>query len=127
MLRQHVWTTFYLAQAFVPHLTANGWGRFLVISSPRAFSPRGGNAAYVIGKAGEEVLTLSLAQELKDTGVTANVILVRSIDVEHRRDREPTPDNASWTTPEEIAAAIMYLCSDEARMVNGARIPLYGA
>ena len=47
MLRQHVWTTFHLAQAFVPHLTANGWGRFLVISSPRAFSPRGGNAAYV--------------------------------------------------------------------------------
>ena len=127
MLRQHVWTTFYLAQAFVPHLTANGWGRFLVISSPRAFSPRGGNAAYAIGKAGEEVLTLSLAQELKDTGVTANVILVRSIDVEHRRDHEPTSDNASWTTPEEIAAAIMYLCSDEARMVNGARIPLYGA
>jgi len=127
MLRQHVWTTFYLAQAFVPHLTANGWGRFLVISSPRAFSPGGGNAAYVVGKAGEEVLTLSLAQELKDTGVTANVILVRSIDVEHRRDREPTPENASWTTPEEIAAAVMYLCSDEARMVNGARIPLYGA
>ncbi len=127
MLRQHVWTTFYLAQAFVPHLTANGWGRFLVISSPRAFSPRGGNAAYVVGKAGEEVLTLSLAQELKDTGVTANVILVRGIDVEHARDREPTPDNASWTTPEEIAAAIMYLCSDEARTVNGARIPLYGA
>ena len=127
MLRQHVWTTFHLAQAFVPHLKANGWGRFLVISSPRAFSPRGGNAAYVVGKAGGEVLTLSLAQELKDTGVTANVILVRTIDVEHKRDREPTPDNASWTTPEEIAAAIMYLCSDEARVVNGARIPLYGA
>jgi len=127
MLRQHVWTTFHLAQAFVPHLKANGWGRFLVISSPRAFSPRGGNAAYAIGKAGEEVLTPSLAQELKDTGVTANVILVRSIDVEHKRDREPTPGNASWTTPEEVAAAIMYLCSDDARTVNGARIPLYGA
>ncbi len=127
MLQQHVWTTFHLAQAFVPHLVANGWGRFLVISSPRALNPRGNNAAYAVGKSGEEVLTLSLAQELKDTGVTANVILVRSIDVEHRRDREPTPENASWTTPEEIGAAIMYLCSDEARMVNGARIPLHGA
>jgi NAD(P)-dependent dehydrogenase (short-subunit alcohol dehydrogenase family) len=94
MLRQHVWTTFHLAQAFGPHLKANGWGRFLVISSPSAFSPRGGNAAYAIGKAGEEVLTLSLAQELKDAGVTANVILARSIDVEHKRDREPTPGNA---------------------------------
>ncbi len=127
MLQQHVWTTFDLAQAFVPHLIANGWGRILVISSPRAFDPRGNSAAYAIGKSGEEVLTLSLAQELKGTGVTANVILVRSIDVEHRRYREPTPENASWTTPEEIAAAIMYLCSDEARMVNGARIPLHGA
>lgn len=127
MLQQHVWTTFYLAQAFVPHLVANHWGRFLVISSPRAFNPGGNNAAYAIGKAGEEVLTLSLAQELKDTGVTANVILVRSIDVEHKRDREPTPQNASATTPEEIASAIMYLCSDDARVVNGARIPLYGA
>ena len=126
MLRQHVWTTLYLAQAFVPHMLANRWGRFLVISSPRALSPQGRNAAYTVGKAGQEVLTLSLAQELKDTGVTANIILVRSIDVDHRRDREPTPDNASWTTPEEIAAAIMYLCSDEAHTVNGARIPLYG-
>ncbi len=127
MLQQHIWTTFNLAQAFVPHLVANRWGRFVVVSSPRALNPRGNNAAYAIGKAGQEVLMLSLAQELKDTGVTANAILVRSIDVEHRRDREPTPENASWTTPEEIAAAIMYLCSDEAHMVNGARIPLYGA
>ena len=127
MLSQHVWTTYNLAQAFVPHLVDNGWGRVLVISSPRAFDPRGNNAAYAIGKAGEEVLTLSLARELKDTGVTANVILVRSIDLGHLRDREPTPDNASWTTPEEIAATIMYLCTDEARVVNGARIPLYGA
>ena len=98
-----------------------------MISSPRALNPQGNNAAYAVGKSGEEVLTLSLAQELKDTGVTANIILVRSIDVEHRRDREPTPENASWTTPEEIAAAIIYLCSDEARMVNGARIPVHGA
>ena len=47
MLQQHVWTTFHLAQAFVPHLVANRWGRFLVISSPRALDPRGNNAAYV--------------------------------------------------------------------------------
>ena len=126
MLQQHVWTTFHLAQAFVPHLVANQWGRIVVVSSPRALDPRGNNAAYAIGKAGQEVLMLSLAQELKNTGVTSNVILVRSIDAEHRREQEPTPENASWTTPEEIAAAIMYLCSDEARMVNGARIPLYG-
>jgi NAD(P)-dependent dehydrogenase (short-subunit alcohol dehydrogenase family) len=47
--------------------------------------------------------------------------------VEHQREREPSPKNASWTTPEEIAAALLYLCSEEANRVNGARIPLYGA
>ena len=127
MLQQHVWTSFNLAQAFVPHLVANGWGRFVVVSSPRALDPRGNTAAYAIGKAGQEVLMLSLAQELKGTGVTANAILVRSIDIEHMREKEPTPENASWTTPEEIAAAVIYLCSEEAGMANGARIPLFGA
>ena len=49
MLQQHVWTTFHLAQAFVPHLVANHWGRIVVVSSPRAFEPRGKSAAYAIG------------------------------------------------------------------------------
>lgn len=59
-------------------------------------------------------------------GAAANVLQVRAIDVKHERDRSAGSKNASWTTPEEIAAAIAYLCSDEAGSVNGARIPLYG-
>jgi NAD(P)-dependent dehydrogenase (short-subunit alcohol dehydrogenase family) len=39
MLDQHVWTTFHLLQAFVPHLTANQWGRIIAITSPTASSP----------------------------------------------------------------------------------------
>jgi NAD(P)-dependent dehydrogenase (short-subunit alcohol dehydrogenase family) len=127
MLQQHLWTTFYLAQAFIPHLVANQWGRVIVVSSPYALQPRAKGAAYAVGKAAQETLMMTLAQELKGSAVTANVLLVRTIDVEHQRDREPTPKNASWTTPEEITAAILYLCSEKARMVNGARIPLYGS
>jgi NAD(P)-dependent dehydrogenase (short-subunit alcohol dehydrogenase family) len=51
---------------------------------------------------------------------------VHTIDVEPQRDREPTSRNALWTTPEEIATAILFLCSDKSGMVNGARLPLYG-
>jgi len=57
----------------------------------------------------------------------ANVLRVRAIDVKHERDRARTVRNASWTTPEEIAATIVHLCSDEAGVINGARIPLYGS
>lgn len=127
MLQQHLWTTFYLAQACVPHLVANQWGRVIVVSSPYASRPRAKGAPYAIGKAAQETLMMTLAQELKGSGVTANVLLVRTIDVKYERDRERTPRNALWTTPEEIAAAILYLCSDEAQTVNGARIPLYGS
>jgi NAD(P)-dependent dehydrogenase (short-subunit alcohol dehydrogenase family) len=58
--------------------------------------------------------------------VTANILHVRTIDVKHERDGQPSPKTTSWTTPEEIAAAIHFLCTDEAQVVNGARIPLYG-
>ena len=81
---------------------------------------------YAAAKAAEEALVLTVAKEVARTGVTANVLQVRSIDAERERDREPTPKNASWTTPEEITSAILYLCSDDAQVVNGARIPLHG-
>lgn len=126
MLDQHVWTTYYLAQAFVSPLVANGWGRIIVVSSPYASNPPANMAPYVAGKAAEEALVLTVAKEVAGTGVTANVLQVRSIDAKHERDREPTPKNANWTTPEEITSAILYLCSDDAHVINGARLPLYG-
>lgn len=70
---------------------------------------------------------MALAQEIRGSGVTANVIRVQTIDVEHQRDREPSPATTAWTTPEEIASTILYLCSEDAKLVNGARIPLYGS
>ncbi|MFU8771060.1 MAG: SDR family NAD(P)-dependent oxidoreductase [Anaerolineales bacterium] len=127
MLQQHLWTTFYLAQAFSPHMSANGWGRMIIVSSPSAAAPPAKGAPYAIGKSAQEALMLTLAEEYKGTGVTANVLRVRSIDVKHERDTQPSPKTVSWTTPQEIVAAILYLCSDEAGVINGARIPLYGS
>jgi len=127
MLAQHFWTSFNLAQAFIPHMLENHWGRYVVISTPSVGAPPANSLPYTVGKAAEEKLMLTLSEELKNSGVTANVLRVRSIDVVHKRESEPSPKNASWTTPEEIAVALLYLCSDEANRVNGARIPLYGA
>jgi NAD(P)-dependent dehydrogenase (short-subunit alcohol dehydrogenase family) len=98
----------------------------VVVSSPQASNPPANNGPYAAAKAAQEALIMTLAREVAGSGVTANALQVRTIDVNHERDRERTSKNASWTTPEEIAAAIIYLCSDEARVVNGARIPLYG-
>ena len=127
MLVNHVWTTFHLAQASLPALKKNGWGRWLVVSSPAAGRPPAKMSAYAVAKAAQETLLLSMARELKGSGVTANVLRVQTIDVEHEKLAQPDAKNASWTTPEEISAALLYLCSDAAGTVNGAVLPLNGA
>jgi NAD(P)-dependent dehydrogenase (short-subunit alcohol dehydrogenase family) len=127
MLDQHVATTVNVLQRAVPRLVAGGWGRVVAVSSPVATRYSRGVSAYAAGKAAEEALIGTLALGLAGTGGTANVLQVRTIDAAHERVSAPTPMNASWTLPEEIAAAVRYLCSDEAGGVSGARIPLYGA
>jgi len=127
MLENHLWMTFHLTQAFIPGMVVNKWGRIIVVSSPVVSNPPANRAPYTIGKSAQEALMLTLAEELKYTGVTANILRVRTIDVQHERDRNPSAKNVFWSTPEEIWSAIKYLCSDEGAMVNGARLPLYGS
>jgi NAD(P)-dependent dehydrogenase (short-subunit alcohol dehydrogenase family) len=127
MLNQHIWASFHVTQSFVPHLVRNGWGRVVMITSPFAARPNAKGGPYAIGKSGQEALMLTLSQELKGTGVTANLLQARTIDAKGEKVSAPSPNNASWTTPEELAAGILYLLSDEAGTVNGAKIPLYGS
>ena len=75
-------------------------------------------------KAAQEALIGTLAEELKGSPVTANVLRVRTIDVEASPEAAP---GGRGTTPEEIAAAVLFLCSHQSSVINGARIPLYGS
>jgi NAD(P)-dependent dehydrogenase (short-subunit alcohol dehydrogenase family) len=116
MLDQHVWTTFHLFQAFAPQMAKNGWGRVMLISASTVQDPPGKTGIYTAAKAAQENLILTFAAELKGQGITANIIQVRSIDVD---------DSGKGTTPDEIVAAMLYLFSEEAAKVSGARLPLY--
>jgi NAD(P)-dependent dehydrogenase (short-subunit alcohol dehydrogenase family) len=126
MLQQHLWTTFHMVQAFLPAMLSRHWGRIMVVSSPFASNPVANLAPYAIGKAAQEALMLTIAQEVKGSGVTANMLLVKTIDNQHERQQQPNPKNTSWTTPEEICASLLHLTTEEGNRINGARIPLYG-
>ncbi|MGH2581532.1 MAG: SDR family oxidoreductase [Anaerolineales bacterium] len=126
MLDQHLMSTYALVKAFVPEMLKNKWGRILAVSSPNASRPPGNSSPYAVGKSAMEALILSLAQEIKGSGVTANLVLVKTIDVAHQRQINPSQENKGWTTPEEISATLLHLCSEEAAVINGARIPLFG-
>jgi NAD(P)-dependent dehydrogenase (short-subunit alcohol dehydrogenase family) len=116
MLGQHIMTTFNLFRAFEPKLAASGWGRVITISPSTVANPPAQRGAYLAAKSAQETLVLTLAQELKESNVTANIIQVKAIDAENK---------GAGTTPDEIVAAIQYLFSEQAGKVNGAKIPLY--
>jgi NAD(P)-dependent dehydrogenase (short-subunit alcohol dehydrogenase family) len=116
MIDQHIWTTFHLFQSFTPYLVKAGWGRVMIVSASTVEDPPGKTGTYTAVKAAQENLVLTLSAELQDQGVTANIIQVRAIDASHK---------GTGTTPKEIVAAMMYLFSDEAAKVTGARLPLY--
>jgi NAD(P)-dependent dehydrogenase (short-subunit alcohol dehydrogenase family) len=102
---QHVFSTLHMVQATVPGMVERGWGRVFAISQPLATEPGPRGGGYLMAKAAQEVMLRSLARDLAGSGVTANLLIVKTIDKDHERDREPTAKNAQWTTPEEIAAA----------------------
>ncbi|MBK7452851.1 MAG: SDR family oxidoreductase [Anaerolineales bacterium] len=117
MLDQHVWTTFHLLRSFTPHIARSKWGRIMIVSKPETMRPSAKTALYTAAKSAQESLLLTLAEEYKESGLTANIIHVKSID---------TTYTGKGTSPAEIVSTMEYLFSDEAGKVNGARIPLYG-
>ena len=116
MLNQHVWTIFHLLKSFTPFIAESKWGRVIIVSKPETIMPAAKTALYTAAKSAQESLVLTLAQEFKESGLTANVIHVKSIDVKNE---------GKGTTPAEIVSAMQYLFSEEANKVTGARIPLY--
>ncbi len=125
MLDQHLWSTLNVVRPLVPRMVAAGRGRIVAVSSPTAAAPTAGMSAYGVAKAAQETLLSGLAREVSGTGVTVNVVRVRAIDTSGVREADPMGKGATMTTPAEISAAIRYLFSDAARVVNGERIGLH--
>lgn len=123
MIDQHFWTSLNVVRELAPRMIDAGFGRIAAVSSPMAAAPDAGMGAYGVGKAALEALFAALAQEVAGTGVTVNVVRVRAIDT---AAGEGGSEKAYATTPAEISAAIRYLFSDRARIVNGERIGLHG-
>ena len=126
MLETNLYSAFYLLRAVLPHLKKQKFGRVLAVGSKAAVQPAGGLSAYVVSKAGLYALIATLALELKDSGVTANLVLPSVIDTPANRQAMPGADFSKWVAPEAIAKLLLWLASEEAKDVNGAAIPIYG-
>ena len=130
--------TFVCAQAAVPDMVAAGWGRIVTISSSSAQSGAANMAHYAASKGGVISLTRSLASELARSGITANTIPPSLVDTPMARKAEAAGDFPGVDvvgpmvpvgragTPDDIAAACSFLCSERAGYITGQVIGVNG-
>ncbi len=117
-------TVQHTTRAFHDQLAASSHGRFVLISAKQAQSPSNTNAAYAAAKAAAEAWTLALADGFTATSATANIIVVEAILTAAMRSENPGKEFPTFTPAEQIAEAIVFLCSDAAEKMNGQRLAL---
>ncbi|MGH8935053.1 MAG: SDR family oxidoreductase [Acidimicrobiia bacterium] len=126
MLDLNLRSAFYTVRAALPHLRRSGWGRILVVGSRAAEDTPPGQGAYNLAKAGVIALAKTVAQELGEANVTANALVPSVMDTPATRAAMPFADYVDWPSPEEIAAVVEFLVSEEAGVISGAAVPVYG-
>ncbi len=126
MLALNLRSGYALSRAAVRAMLKQGRGAIVNVAAKAALDHGAGAAAYAASKAAALAMMDSLAADVKGTGVRVNTILPSIIDTEANRKAMPKADFAKWPKPEDIARVILFLCSDEAKVIHGAAIPVYG-
>ena len=119
--------TYLCARAVLPAMLEQGSGRIINISSIGGRRGRAQRSAYRAAKAGVLSLTESLSDEVKQAGINVNAICPAGVATEMLRQTMPGRDPLTLMTPEEIAAVVVFLASDEARAVHGAVLDVFGS
>ncbi len=126
MLALNLRAGYALSRAAVRAMLKEGHGAIVNVAAKAAVDHAAGAAAYAASKAAAVAMLDSLAAETKGSGVRVNTILPSIIDTDANRKTMPKADFAKWPKPEDIARVILFLCSDDARVIHGAAIPVYG-
>jgi NAD(P)-dependent dehydrogenase (short-subunit alcohol dehydrogenase family) len=127
MLALNLRSGYTLSRSAVVPMLKQKQGSIVNVAAKAALDHGAGAAAYAASKAAAVAMIDSLAADLVGTGVRANSILPSIIDTEANRKAMPNADFSTWPKPDDIARVVLFLASDDARVIHGAAIPVYGS
>ncbi len=127
-------SAFNISHQFVEGMTGKGYGRIVNISSINGQKGQFGQTNYSAAKAGVHGFTMALAQEVARKGVTVNTVspgyiatdMVMAVAEEIRNQIIAQIPIGRLGKPEEIAALVAFLCSDDAGLITGANLAANG-
>ena len=125
-LHLNLMTAYHPVHAVLPHLLEAGGGAIVAVSSRPAIEAVRGSTAYAIAKLGVIKLIEQVSAEYRTHGVRANTIVPAIIDTPENRVAMPDADVDRWVRPDQIAAVLSFLISEDAEVISGATIPVYG-
>ena len=110
----------------LPVLAGQGGGTIVHVSSRVAVQKGENGFAYSVSKLGVVRLVEAAAAEGRELGVRVNCIMPSIIDTPANRAALPEAEHDRWPKPSELAAVLAFLVSDDAVLISGAAIPVYG-
>ena len=110
----------------LPVLAARDGGALVHVSSRVAVEKGENGFAYSVSKLGVVRLVEAAAEEGRPQGVRVNCILPSIIDTPANRAAMPAAKHHRWPKPTQLAAVLAFLVSDDAILISGAAIPVYG-
>ena len=126
MMSLNLKSVFLCCKAVIPYMTEQGYGKIVNVSARAGLKGEAGLSAYCVSKGGVRTLTESLAAEVMDSGVNVNCVMPSIMDTPMNREAMPEEDHSRWVKTEDVAKVISFLTSDDASIINGAAIPVYG-
>jgi NAD(P)-dependent dehydrogenase (short-subunit alcohol dehydrogenase family) len=125
MIAVNLSSAFQCYRAMLPALRAKKGGWIVGMTSRVANNAGPRISAYAASKAALGALTASLSAEVRAAGIHVNLIVASTIDTPANRKAMGEAKASSWVTPDDIADATMYLCSDKSRSVHGATLEVF--
>jgi NAD(P)-dependent dehydrogenase (short-subunit alcohol dehydrogenase family) len=127
MMTLNARSVFVTAGTVAHYMVENGIsGSIVVVLARHAYEGQKNHAAYGASKAAAQRIMQSLSKELLEHNIRVNGVVPGTIDTPANREAMPNADFSTWVQPTQIGDVIVFLTSDQASVISGESVAVYG-